>query len=112
MFLELFVYEAVTTIGGLMGLKLLVDRKYLRGINQPKTTPMDAFVKRHVGKMSKTEDVLSRNTVKFIQHISRYQMFRYLLILAGRKVNENVKARSSRSVGGRFLSTAGISSKC
>lgn len=99
MILEFAIYEAVTTVGGLLGLKLWADKKYLNGINQPKSLPIDRFIKRYVGKVSKTEQFISIQAVKLIQNVSRYQSFRYLLIMLGRKVNERNIHRGSFNHG-------------
>ena len=77
MLLELAVYEGVTTVGGLLGLKAISmagTRKRLMGINGVKTLPIiDRRLKREVGRMSKTEVWTSKKIAEGINHISIYK---------------------------------------
>lgn len=95
MLIELVVYELVTTIGGVLGLKALSGanvNKRLQSINKPKELPViDKFLKRQLGPMSKREQYLSRKGVAFVNRISRYHAFRYLLVIAARRINEKQK---------------------
>src|ERR1700751_2552907 len=93
--LGLLIYEVVSTLLGVAGLKLLFGQgnsKYLLGIKQKKTLPVvDGYVKQQVGRVAKHEDWLSRKAVHIIQTATQYESFRMLLIIAGRHANANGK---------------------
>lgn len=99
-------YEVVTTAAAMLGLKALsgnnIQRQML-GLKQPKRLPVvDGYLKRQLGGTTKMEERLSRKAVKVINHISQYQAFRMLLIMAGRKIREaqaNVETRPRGSRG-------------
>jgi hypothetical protein len=86
MLTELVVYELVTGIIPFIGIKAWADKRYLRGINKPKTTPFDGYLRRRVGRLSKSEEFAARRGLQVIHHISQYKAMKYLLILAGRKL--------------------------
>lgn len=93
MLLELIVYEVSTTAAGLLGIKALnfgAVKKQLQGINKPKSILfVDKLLRDRVGKLSKTEDYTSRKVVTAVQKLSKYHAFRYLLVIAGRKIKEH-----------------------
>lgn len=96
MFIELFVYEVVTTVGGLLGLKaisLAGTRQKLMGINQPKRLPViDGRLRRELGKMSKTEVWTSKKIAEAVNHISKYHSFQLLIVMLMRRLRKEQMA--------------------
>lgn len=84
MFMELFVYELVTGIAPLIGIKLVADKRYLKTINKPKSTPIDGQLKHYVGPTTKTERFMARNITKAIHNLTKYKAFQSLIILVAR----------------------------
>lgn len=107
MILELIIYEVSTTAASLLGLKALnfgSVKKQLQGISKPKSIPfVDRLLRDKVGKLSKTEDYISRKIVITVQKLSKYHAFRYLVVIAGRQIKEsNVQAIRNFKCGRSF----------
>ena len=98
-------YEVVTTAATVLGIKALSGgtiKHQMLGLKQPKRLPIiDSYLKRQLGETTKMENKLSKKAVKVINHISQYQAFRFILIMAGRKINE--ARNDSNAQRGGFL---------
>jgi hypothetical protein len=94
MILELIIYEVSTTAASLLGLKALAGggvKRQMLGLKQPKRLPViDGYLKRQLGETTKLEEKLSRTAVKAVNHLSQYQAFRLILIMAGRKIKHEI----------------------
>ena len=92
MIMELLLYEVSTTAAGLLGLKAISMsgvRRQLQSINMPKRLPIvDQILRNKIGHTSKTERFVSRRVASTIQNATRFQAFRYLIILAMRRKRE------------------------
>jgi len=99
MFLELLAYEVVTGVAPFIGLKMVADKRYLKGINQRKSTPLDGYLKRKVGRMSKTERSVSAHAVHTIGYITKFKALDYLLVLAARHVQANAMRGTPWQIG-------------
>lgn len=89
---ELVVYELLTGIAPWLGIKLWADRRYLKEIHRDKTTPLDGYLRRRVGNMTKAERAVSKRVVKVIHYTSRFRALQYLLVLAARHAQQRSRS--------------------
>ena len=89
MIIELIFYEIATGVLPICGAKVWADKRYLKGINQRKSTPLDGYLKQRVGKMSKTEHAVIKRVVKILHYATKFKALEYLLVLAVRHAQAN-----------------------
>jgi hypothetical protein len=105
---EFVLYELVTTVGSLFGIKLVNAKRQLRGINRPKQLPViDKALRKKVGTMSATEVVISKNLIRFVNTIMRYRAVQYLIVLVMRKTRAEAD-KKIRVIGSCHSNTRGI----
>lgn len=95
---EFLLYELGTTLGGLVGLKLLrlsdLNTRMSSIKQTKKLSIVNGLLKKQIGPLSKKEEWFSVKAVKAIQVISKYQEFRLMLVLIFRRFNAvRIKAR-------------------